>query len=358
MTYQPLLSKVCRFSSSLSSKVQLHCYRQWQKIQYALNSKADGIDVVYTWVDGADPKFIAEFERYSKLEKPADDPSNYHKHRFRDSEEFRYSLRSLESNASWINRVFLVTNGQVPSWLDLDHPRLCIVKHCEIFPDQSHLPTFNSLAIETHLQRIKGLSKRFLYFNDDMFIGKPTTRADFISANGKPKVRIEPYTLPESQEESDLTFKWLAFNHKLLKNHFGDYNFVMLAHVPCVFDRQSIIEVQKIWIKEFIAGSAMRFRTPDSAALYVLYPHHEAIAKRVELTIELSDNYSFVMIKEPLELSIEALGRIKRDQPQFFTINDNWHGESEHKDLVLHRFLNDYFPKPSSFEKQPSVLKG
>jgi hypothetical protein len=323
-----------------------------QKFRYALKSHFDGIDIVYTWVNGADPDFVKEFDKYYALEKPAGDPHNSYKHRFCDSEELRYSLRSLECNASWINRVFLITNGQLPDWLNLNHPRLCLVKHSEIFPNQTPLPTFNSLAIETHLHRIKGLSKRFLYFNDDMFFGKPTTRADFISLAGKPKVRIEPFTLPESQQEGDLTFRWLAFNHKLLKNHFGDYNFVMLAHVPCLYDRQSIIAVQKIWKNEFIAGSAMRFRTADSAALYVLYPHYEALAKRLELVIETPDNYSFVMMREPLELSIQALARIKRDQPQFFTINDNWHGKSEDKDIALHSFLEDYFPKPSSFEKR------
>jgi glycosyltransferase involved in cell wall biosynthesis len=350
-TPNSLLSKIFRFNSSISSKIKSNVYGQLQKQPYALKSQSEAIDVVYTWVDGADPNFIKEFDKYCALEKPAGDPHDSHKHRFRNSEELRYSLRSLELNAPWINRIFLVTNGQVPSWLNLNHPRLSLVKHSEIFPDRSHLPTFNSLAIETHLHRIRGLSKRFLYFNDDMFLGQPTTRADFISLDDKPKSRIEPWTLPELQQESDLTFKWLAFNHKLLKNHFGDYNFFMLAHTPYLYDQQGIIEVQKIWKNEFIEGSAMRFRNPDSAALYVLYPHFEALAKRLELTIEPLDNSSFVMIREPLEKSIQALAKIKKDRPQFFTINDDWYGESKEKEIVLHNFLNDYFPKPSSFEK-------
>uniref|UniRef100_A0A1I8IZL4 Stealth_CR2 domain-containing protein n=1 Tax=Macrostomum lignano TaxID=282301 RepID=A0A1I8IZL4_9PLAT len=50
--------------------------------------------------------------------------------------------------------VYLVTNGQVPNWLNLTNPRLTLITHEEIFPNKSHLPTFNAPAIESHLHRI------------------------------------------------------------------------------------------------------------------------------------------------------------------------------------------------------------
>jgi hypothetical protein len=37
--------------------------------------------------------------------------------RFRDSNELRFSLRSLERFAPWVRRVFLVTDNQIPKWL-------------------------------------------------------------------------------------------------------------------------------------------------------------------------------------------------------------------------------------------------
>uniref|UniRef100_A0A1I8IBY8 Stealth_CR2 domain-containing protein n=1 Tax=Macrostomum lignano TaxID=282301 RepID=A0A1I8IBY8_9PLAT len=49
----------------------------------------------------------------------------------------------------------------------------------EIFPNKSHLPTFNAPAIESHLHRIPGLSDHFLYFNDDVFLTKPVHPHDF-----------------------------------------------------------------------------------------------------------------------------------------------------------------------------------
>lgn len=104
--------------------------------------------------------------------------------RFRDSEELRYSLRSLEKYAPWIRKIFLVTDNQVPYWLNLENSRIQIVPHTEIFPNKSHLPVFSSPAIESHIHRIKGLSKKFIYFNDDVFLGAPTYPEDFYFIGG------------------------------------------------------------------------------------------------------------------------------------------------------------------------------
>lgn len=49
--------------------------------------------------------------------------------RFEDNEELRYSLRSIEKHAPWVRNIFIVTNGQIPSWLNLDNPRVKIVTH-------------------------------------------------------------------------------------------------------------------------------------------------------------------------------------------------------------------------------------
>lgn len=112
--------------------------------------------------------------RLTEVDKSAVDAS-----RFEDSQELRYSLRSLERYAPWVRHVYLVTNGQIPDWLSLDAGKLTIVTHEEIFPDPSDLPTFSSPAIECHLHRIPGLSKRFLYFNDDVLLDSPVWPDDF-----------------------------------------------------------------------------------------------------------------------------------------------------------------------------------
>ncbi|KAB7503638.1 N-acetylglucosamine-1-phosphotransferase subunits alpha/beta [Armadillidium nasatum] len=110
--------------------------------------------------------------------------------RYEDNEELRYSLRSIEKFAPWVRRIYLVTNGQIPNWLNLDHPRLSIVTHNEIFPDLSHLPTFSSPAIESHIHRISGLSEHFLYLNDDILLGDKIHPNDFYSSVSGYKVYL------------------------------------------------------------------------------------------------------------------------------------------------------------------------
>eukprot|EP00047_Mylnosiga_fluctuans_P003985 m.232102 g.232102 ORF g.232102 m.232102 type:complete len:1323 (+) comp12300_c0_seq1:20-3988(+) len=99
--------------------------------------------------------------------------------RFQDNSELQYSLRSLEKHAPWVRHIYIVTNGQIPAWLNLDHPRISVVPHDDIFLNKSHLPTFSSPSIETHLHRIPGLSKKFLYLNDDVLFGTEVWPDDF-----------------------------------------------------------------------------------------------------------------------------------------------------------------------------------
>jgi hypothetical protein len=133
-------------------------------------SEEEPIDAVYTWVDGSDAKFQEQLRRFRKLEG-CDNPESIRENRFHDNQELRFSLRSLERYAPWVRKVYLVTDGQLPHWLDPFHPRLTLVSGKQLFPHAEWLPTFNSHAIEWQLSRIPGLSRRFLYFNDDMFLG-------------------------------------------------------------------------------------------------------------------------------------------------------------------------------------------
>ncbi|KAK7886110.1 hypothetical protein WMY93_025731 [Mugilogobius chulae] len=110
--------------------------------------------------------------------------------RFEDNEELRYSLRSVEKHAPWVRHIFIVTNGQIPSWLNLDNPRVTVVTHQDIFLNHSHLPTFSSPAIETHIHRIPGLSQKFIYLNDDVMFGKDVWPDDFYTHSKGQKVYL------------------------------------------------------------------------------------------------------------------------------------------------------------------------
>ncbi|GFT50884.1 hypothetical protein NPIL_95291 [Nephila pilipes] len=126
---------------------------------------------------------------YLVIELPADH-EDISASRFTDNEELRYSLRSLEKHAPWVQHIYIITNGQIPYWLNLDNPLVSIVTHEEIFPNKSHLPTFSSPAIECHLHRIPNLSQKFIYLNDDVMFGRDVWPEDFYTHTKGQKVYL------------------------------------------------------------------------------------------------------------------------------------------------------------------------
>ncbi len=145
-----------------------------------MKNKQRPIDFVITWVDGNDPEWKAEKEKYMEVENaPLQDISDS---RYRPSGSLKFLFRGIEKYASWVNKVYFVTSGHVPEWLNTNNPKLVVVKHSEFVP-AAYLPTFNVAPIEFNLHRIKGLSECFVYFNDDMFIINKTRQSDFFINN-------------------------------------------------------------------------------------------------------------------------------------------------------------------------------
>src|SRR6185437_2978941 len=128
-------------------------------------------------------------------DEPAVNHTAVHQSRYVSRDELRYSLRSVAMYAGWVGRIFIVTDQQMPPWLDTDHPQIEVVDHSAIFTDRSALPVFNSHAIESQLHHIPGLSERYLYLNDDVFLGRPVEPELFFHGNGLSKFFLSPLTL-------------------------------------------------------------------------------------------------------------------------------------------------------------------
>ncbi|MBP3270034.1 MAG: hypothetical protein J6L98_05070 [Bacteroidales bacterium] len=128
------------------------------------------IDIVITYVDGSDPRWIESYNAHVK-ENPLTK-------RYRDWGTLKYLFRGIERHIPFCRKVFLVVSSmsQVPSWMDTT--KVSVVTHRDIIPER-YLPTFNSSMIEMFLHRIPGLSEKYLYFNDDMFPVMDCKEEDF-----------------------------------------------------------------------------------------------------------------------------------------------------------------------------------
>ena len=123
------------------------------------------IDVVVLWVDGADPAWLEEKRKYAPPTAADSNSAN----RYRDWGLLPYWFRSIERFMPWVRKVHFVTWGHVPAFLNLDAPKLHVVRHEDFIPAE-FLPTFSSHTIEMNIHRIPGLAEHFVYFNDDMFL--------------------------------------------------------------------------------------------------------------------------------------------------------------------------------------------
>lgn len=131
------------------------------------------VDFILTWVDGSDPEWKQEKNKYDN-----NGSTDSREIRYRDWDNLQYWFRGIEKFAPWINKIHFITWGHVPEWLNINHPKLNIVNHTDYIPEK-YLPTFSSHVIELNFHRIKELGEHFVYFNDDTFIIDNVNQTDF-----------------------------------------------------------------------------------------------------------------------------------------------------------------------------------
>ena len=175
------------------------------------------IDFVLTWVDGADPEW--QKEQYARMLKlgvisEADDRTE----RYRDWGILPYWFRGVEKFAPWVRTIHFVTYGHLPAWMNVNHPKLHIVNHSDYIP-YKYLPTFNSHTIEWNFHKISGLSEKFVYFNDDMFLLKAVKPTDFF-IDSKP---VDMLALqPDVANADDSVMPYIYLNNAMVLAKYFD----------------------------------------------------------------------------------------------------------------------------------------
>jgi hypothetical protein len=310
------------------------------------------IDVVYTWVDGGDPAWLARKAAVEPEAAVADiNSSATHISRFHSRDELRYSLRSIAMYASWVRRIFIVTDQQVPSWLDTDHPKIQIVDHSEIFRDPSVLPVFNSHAIESQLHHIDGLSEHYLYLNDDVFFGRPVVPELFFHGNGISKFFLSNATLdidpPSSQ---DLPVMSAAKrNRELIEKRFGATVTQKFKHTPHPQLRSVLEELEKEYPDEFARVAESRFRHPDDLSISSALHHYYAYGMGRALPGGI--RYVYWDIARP-DIRRRLGNLVRARDADTICLNDHESPPDRIEELhtLLVDFFEHYFPVPSPYE--------
>lgn len=308
------------------------------------------IDAVYTWVDGADPEWI-ESKRKLEAQLSGNEyhPEANHEARFESKDELKYSLRSVEYFAPWFRRIYIVTSGQVPSWLNLDHPKIRMVSHSDIYDDADHQPTFNSNSIISRLHHIPDLSEHYVYLNDDVMLGKPVRPQDFFLPTGLAKVfpsrNHRPFGAPTAEDRPH--FNLTRNIRSLLESEFGVTVTRAIKHTPYPMLKSVQFEMEDRFRDAFERTWSSRFRHHNDIVSDQLHHYYAQIVGKAVAT---SISYRYINIRDQNYRWIMRDTLRLRNRSTMCLNDAPVDGVEPVPDDEVAHFLESYFPCKSSFE--------
>ncbi len=308
------------------------------------------IDAVWTWVDDTDPDWRSRRDSLTGSTTVAvngDDPS-----RFNNRDELRYSMRSIAMYAPWIRHLYLVTDQQRPTWL-ADHPQVTVVDHREIFTDPDALPTFNSHAIESQLHHIPGLAESFLYFNDDVFLGRRVAPELFFTSTQQSKSFVSPTTIPPAPSRpDDLGFYASRKNDRQLIEHaFGRTMVNSYLHTPQALQVSVLDEMEQRFGEQWAHTQASRFRSPRDIAIAPSLHHAYAQMTGRGVSATLRSRYVKAGRAEHQALMRQILAQRNLDT---FCLNDTADRDMDPQlqTSAMRAVLEAYFPMAAPWERR------
>ncbi|KAF7308758.1 hypothetical protein MKEN_01074900 [Mycena kentingensis (nom. inval.)] len=318
---------------------QLSCVEQW--VAYGRPCPADNIpfklDALWTWVNGSEQILSATRNKQVAI---AVQKANRNKGfqpaflgargtHFRTHDEMVNSMRSvLHSLPPEIVRKYILLTadvsaddterlrfGSVPTWLNLGSD-VQVLHHSDVYrvpepmlpEDDPHgcqwkdrlVPSFNSLAIESQFVHIHDLAPTIFYSNDDCFLLRPLSAADFETPLYGPVFRIQfdlgvksrPPDSPPVGVDKEGEWPGLEYTNWLLDQRFGKRTRRYPHHVAKVASTPIMREVAAIWAEEIAHTAEARFRGhgPQVNLLYLttwytVEKHREALL------------YSFILLR-------------------------------------------------------------
>lgn len=302
------------------------------------------IDLVYLWVDGSDPKWLKNKERF--LDRKINLVGRY-----QNNQELKYSLRSVEKHLPWIRKIFIVTDNQIPSFLNVNHSKIHIIHHSEIIP-KKYLPSFNSSVIEHFIYKIPELSEHFLFSNDDMFVNADLEQS-FFFRNEIPVMRMlydplikKKLVLKRFFKKKINTYRLAIENaYNLFYDRFGVFYSVKEHH-----NIHAFLKSDYKYVIEDIFGN-------DLKSMYFNRFRHKSDIHRILVNYYGIHNKRGILKnsdrKESCRIRVHKTNYqryIDKYNPKLFCLNDSEHATDKDRAHV-EPFLKKLFPEKASFEK-------
>lgn len=314
-----------------------------------MNLVSFNIDLVYLWVDGSDLRWL---EKKRKITDKFDDTSELNNRgRYISNDELKYSLRSVEKNIPWINKIYIITDDQYPDWLNINHPLIQIIDHKEILPEKA-LPCFNSSVIEYFIYKIPNLEEHFLLANDDMFFYKKLSPDYFFNEDEQPIVRLKKKILGKNHYKIKRLFRKQLGQYiskvvdgaKLVGKLYGIYYSAVPHHNTDAYRKSdykyAIEHVFDIQVDHSLTSHTRRYGDFHRSAI----SYYTLAAGKAQV--------KYVGRRESSRINVQKRNYfeyMKKYNPDQFCLNDNQHAKDKDRKRIK-PFLESLFPEKSSFE--------
>lgn len=331
------------------------------------------IDFVVTWVNGDDLKWQKDFKKHQIMS------GDQRSLRFRDWDNLQYLFRSFENFTPWVNKIYFVTYGHIPKWLNINHEKLIIVKH-EDYMNKNNLPVFNSHPIEINMHRIKNLSEQFVYFNDDTFILSSLNEENFFNEGLPVNVALLSLTSKKFKETTisnniniinkhtkhkkyyilfENFSKWfyIGYGVKIFRTilllPFYKFTGFKSYHHPQPFLKSTFVELWEKEEKLLEKVSKSKFRTNSEVNQYLFRYWQFITGKFYPDSIKnayVKRKFKNIRTKKDAEIVAK---NIENNNFQMYCINDALDENNEDFQYcknVINNALNTILPNKSSFE--------
>jgi len=251
--------------------------------------------------------------------------SNQSINRYRDNNEIKYCLRSIEKYLPNLNKIHIILgqNCKPPYWLNLNNKKINLIKESELYnPIQ-----FNSETKKLYYHKIKNLTEYFITFDDDFYLNKPFNINNYFY-NNKLKMGSVGYSINKIDNIS----------------YFNDGH----GHIPILWNKtQYKLSISKLGIYyNIIKYSGLKRYNPWCIMKRYLLNNNLIIHFDRKLFYINNSNIDI------LEYNINNYYKNKKNI-EFININDDYSININKYKIQINKiiyFLNNLFPNKSSFE--------
>lgn len=310
-------------------------------------------DAVFLWVNGTSPEHIKTMEKYGRVRIGG---------LYKDYGTLRFGLRSVVEYAPWIHRIFLVTNGEVPSYIDetkgaTSDPQLIVISHEKIM-DNNVLPTFNSNSIESYIHHIPDIAPCVLYLNDDMMLGRPVDPSFWINDKSKLNLYYNGFVAPNTQGEQTSTWhRSVSHTNQLVNDlyHMGEVKKHPYPSHHCYFLlTDTLRKMEDVFKANYTVSRANKFRKANDIVVSFLHAAVSSEAGKGEY-IKQRNRFYFSWWSANHTENVKTMKRIKAHNNWCICLNDNiGNADPEAVDAeieYLNQAYSEILPNPAPFER-------